>query len=158
MSSVSWQPLMQRGVEYANQGDLVRAEQYMAAALQRSGPPEQVLPRLLRVCFTAQRYRAGLEYARPYLERHPEAWALQYLVATIHMGLGEPASARARLDLVIRHNPTHAEAEFALGKVLRDDLNDPMSADPHFRRYLELAPQGEHADEARVGLMRQVQN
>jgi tetratricopeptide (TPR) repeat protein len=156
LSSVSWEPIYDQGVVLANNGDLVRAEQYLAAAMQRGGPPERILPRLMRVCISSQRYRAAIEYARPFLERHPDIWPLQYLLATIHLGLGEPQSARTRLELVLHYNPRHGESEFALGKIFRDDLSDPAAADEHFRRYLELEPQGVHADEAREGLLTQV--
>ncbi len=156
MSAVQWEPIFDQGVQLANAGDLVRAEQYLAAALQRGGSPDRVLPRLLRVCIAAQRYRAAIEYARPFLERRPDAWPLQYLVATIHMGLGEPQSARIRLELVIQYHPASADAEFALGKIFRDDLGDRAAADGHFRRYLELEPEGAHAQEAREGLITQV--
>lgn len=156
VASVPWQALYDRGVQLANEGDLTRAEQYLAAAIQRGAPVERVLPRLLRVCVTAQRYRAAIEYARPYLERHPEAWALRYLIATIHIGLSEPHAARRHLELVLQYNPRHAEAHFTLAMLLRDDLGDPAAADEHFRRYLELEPDGQHAQEARAGLLTQV--
>ena len=156
LSSVQWEPVFNQGVQLANNGDLVRAEQYLAASMQRGAPAERVLPRLLRVCVAAQRYRAAIEYARPYLEHHPDAWALQYLLATIHMGLGEPQSARQRLELVIHYNPRNGEAEFALGKIYHDDLGDPGAADEHFRRYLEIEPEGTHSQEAREGLLTQV--
>jgi tetratricopeptide (TPR) repeat protein len=157
LASVPWEPIANQGEQYAQTGDFVRAEQYLAAALERGGPIERILPRLLRVCIAAQRYRAAIEYARPFLERRPDIWQLQYLLATIHMGLNEPQSARARLELVLRYNPHYADAEFDLGKIYRDDLGDAASADEHFRRYLELEPNGSHADEAHDGVVNQVQ-
>jgi predicted Zn-dependent protease len=112
-----------------------------------------VLPRLLRVCVGAQRYRAAVEYARPYLERDPDTWPLRFLVASIHIGLGEPRSAQRHLELLLVHNPRHAEAHFTLAQLLRDDLHDPAQADVHFREYLALEPEGTHASEARDGLL-----
>lgn len=156
LARVQWQTLFDRGEQLANAGDLVRAEQYLAAAIRRGAPSERVLPELMRVCVAAQRYRAAVEYASPYLDVHQDAWRLRYLVATIEMGLGEAARARAQLELVLQYNPQHAEAEFALGKILRDDLGDPSGADVHFRRYLQLEPDGTHAEEARAGLLQQV--
>lgn len=152
----SWQQMMSEGVAAAQTGDFTRAEQYFAAALHRGGPPEEILPPLLRVCVSAHRYRAAVEYSRPYLLMHEEAWALRFLIASIHIGLNEPLTASRHLELVLRHNPNHAEAEFLLGTLFRDDLRDPGRADEHFRRYLALAPDGPHADAARSGLMRRV--
>lgn len=156
LSAVQWEPIYDQGVTLANSGDLVRAEQYLAAAIQRGGPPDRILPRLLRVCIAAQRYRAAIEYARPFLDHRPDAWPLQYLLATIHMGLGEPQSARQRLELVLHYNPRYGEAEFVLARLYRDDLSDPGAADTHFRRYLEIEPAGSHAAEAREGVLTQV--
>lgn len=153
---VSWEALEARGNELAQAGDHTRGEQYLWGALQRGAPPDRVLPRLLRVCIAGGRYRAATTYARGYLDAHPDAWALRHLIATIYVALGEPHTARAHLELVLTHNPRHAESEFTLGALLRDDLRAPAEADAHFRRYLALAPEGEHAGEARAGLLTHV--
>ncbi len=157
MRRISWQQLVSDGEGSATTGDFTRAEQYLSAALQRGGPAESVLPRLIRVCINAHRYRAAVEYSRPYLLEHESAWALRFVIASIHVGLNEPLTASRHLELVLRHNPAHADAEFLLGSLLRDDLQNPGGADEHFRRYLELAPDGEHASAARAGLLRRVE-
>ncbi|MBL8680368.1 MAG: hypothetical protein JNK05_14420 [Myxococcales bacterium] len=153
-----WQQLADDAERSAATGDYTRAEQYFAAALARGAPPERVLPRLMRVCANAHRYRAAIEYSRPYLLEHEEAWSLRYVVAAIHIGLSEPLTASRHLELVLRHNPQHADAQFLLGTLYRDDLRDPAKADEHFRRYLELAPDGEHAGAARNGLLQRVED
>lgn len=153
---IRWEQLANDGESAATAGDFTRAEQYLAAALQRGAPPERILPRLLRVCIQAHRYRAAIEYARPFLLEHEDAWALRFLVASIHVGLNEPLTASRHLELVLRHNPNHAESEYLLGALLRDELQNPAAADLHFRRYLELAPDGEHASAARAGLLRRL--
>jgi tetratricopeptide (TPR) repeat protein len=157
MRRIRWEQLANDGEGAATAGDFTRAEQYLAAALQRGAPPERILPRLLRVCINAHRYRAAVEYARPYLAGHEDAWALRFVVASIHVGLNEPLTASRHLELVLRYNPSHAESEFLLGSLLRDDLQNPAAADVHFRRYLELAPDGEHASAARAGVLRRVE-
>jgi Flp pilus assembly protein TadD len=153
---IRWEQLANEGESAAAVGDFTRAEQYLAAALQRGAPPERILPRLLRVCIQAHRYRAAIEYARPFLLEHEDAWALRFLVASIHVGLNEPLTASRHLELVLRHNPNHAESEYLLGVLLKDELQNPVAADVHFRRYLELAPDGEHASAARAGLLRRL--
>lgn len=150
---VTPQWLFDQGVALADAGDPIRAEQYLAAALRRGAPSEPVLRRLIRVCIGAQRYRAAIEYAQPYLATHEDAWRLRFLVATIYTGLGDHGAARRQFELVLRHNEAHADAHFVLGALLRDELGDPQAADAHFRRYLELEPDGEHAAEARSGLL-----
>jgi nucleoid-associated protein YgaU len=49
---------------------------------------------------------------------------------------------------------TSAEAHFRLGILYDEKLNDPVSAVHHFRRYLDAAPEGAHAREARANLAR----
>ena len=47
-----------------------------------------------------------------------------------------------------------AEAHFRLGILYDEKLNDPISAVHHFRRYLDVAPDGAHAKEAKANLAR----
>lgn len=153
IQGVQWQQLLEDGERATVTGDFTRAEQYLFASLERGGPAETILPKLLRACVNARRYRAAVEYARPFLEAHESAWQLRFLVATIHLGLTEPLTARRHFELVLQYNPRHAEAEFMLGTLCREDLHDPEAADRHFRAYLALDPDGIHADAARSGLL-----
>ncbi len=156
IQQIRWEDLVDDADRSALSGDFTRSEQYYTAALQRGGPPERILPKLLRSCIGAHRYRAAVEYSRPYLAAHEDAWSLRFLVASIHIGLNEPLTASRHLELVLQHNPNHAEAEFLLASVLRDDLRDLGRADEHFRRYLALEPEGEHARAARQSLLTRV--
>ncbi len=153
IQGVQWRQLYEDGERASESGDFTRAEQYLYASIERGGPQATILPKLLRACVGARRYRAAVEYARPYLESHESAWQLRMVVAAIHIGLTEPLTARRHLELVLQHNPRSAEAEFMLGSLCREDLHDPEAADTHFRRYLVLDPEGIHAEEARSGLL-----
>lgn len=146
--------LFARGVALAQRGDLVRAEQYLAASLERGHPEEQVMPMLLRVLVAASRLRVALQYAEPYLERNPDAWSLRYLVASIHLGMGDAPLARRQLERVVESAPDEPDPHYLLAVVLRDEVGDPAAAEAHFRRYLELAPEGSHANEVRDALRR----
>ena len=128
--------LFERGVALAREGDLIRAEQYMATSISRGAPQEQVLPALLRVCVAGNRYRLALGYADPYLRENPDDWSLRYLVASIHLGMGDIAHARRELEQVIRDVPEEPEPHYLLAIVLRDELGDPTGAENHFRRYI----------------------
>ncbi len=157
MAGVTARQLYDTGMTAARSGDLVRAEQYLVASMQRGGIPEAVVLRqLVSVCVQASRFRAAVAYAQPYLERHPHDWALRYLVGTILDGLDEHQAARRELEAVIADNARHADAHFLLATLLRERFNAPASADAHYRLYLEISPQGAHADEARAGMLRQV--
>lgn len=144
--------LYRRGMALGQAGDLIRAEQYLAAAIDRGFPAEQALPPLMRVCLASSRLRAALSHAEPYLEEHPDAWSLRYLVGSIQMGIGNVDDARTSLERVVHDAPDQPDAYFLLGVLLRDDVGDRAGAAQRFERYIELAPRGQHASEARAAL------
>jgi tetratricopeptide (TPR) repeat protein len=145
--------LFRRGIALGNAGDLIRAEQYLAASIERGYPAEKALPALLRVCLASSRLRAALVHAEPYLAEHPDAWSLRYLVASIHLGIGNMEEARSSLERVIADAPDQPDAYYLLGVVLRDGVGDRPAAARRFERYLELAPSGQHVSEARAALV-----
>jgi len=153
LKTVPANELFRRGIALGNAGDLIRAEQYLAAAIDHGYPAERALPPLLRVCVASSRLRAALGHAEPYLQEHPEAWSLRYLVASIYLGIGEVDEARASLERVIADAPDQPDAYFLLGVVLRDGVGDRPGAARRFERYLELAPEGQHVIEARAALV-----
>ncbi len=157
MANVTPQQLYTAGMQLARAGDLVRAEQYLVASMQRGAPEARVMPQLVSVCVQASRFRAAVGYANPYLEAHPHDWRLRYLVGTILAGLDEYQSARRHIERVLVENDTHAEAHYLLATMLRERFNDPTGADVHYRRYVEIEPTGAHVEEARAGMLRQVQ-
>jgi len=142
--------LFRRGEQDAQQGDTVRAEQYLSMALERGFDEAKVLPIMLRVCLSSSRLRAALNHAEPYLRQHPNDEKLRYLVATIHLGLGQFDEARINLNHLLRLDPNDAKAHYLLG-VLESGAQ-PELAPEHFRKYLELSPTGEHAVEVKSRL------
>lgn len=153
LESVNNDELLRRGIYLANQGDYVRAEQYLSAARARGTPDEQIIPTLMEVCVRSSRLSAALGYAEPYLVQHPDDWSLRILVASIQLGLGHVREARNHLERVLLDAPTEpAEAHYLLGVTLVDS-GQQEDAVTHFRRYMELAPEGTHSDEVR-GILR----
>ncbi len=152
VSEASAEELFATGMASASGGDLVRAEQYLAAAGARGYDETKIIGPLVRVCVAASRLRQALLYAQPYLRTHPDDWRLRFVVAMIHLGLESVADARRELDRVVLAAPEVPEPHFALATLLRERLHDDAAARPHFERYLALAPTGAHADEARVAL------
>lgn len=125
----------------------MRAEQYLAAALREGHDWREALPPLLRVCLTGSRLRAGLNYASPYLRSHPDELWLRYLVATVHLGLGQPLRAREHLQAIRGKAPYEARTEYLLGQTEWEGLGDGSAAAAHFHEYLRLEPGGAHARE-----------
>jgi tetratricopeptide (TPR) repeat protein len=142
--------LFEAGRDAAARGDTVRAEQYLSAAIERGYDRGKALPVLLDACLSSSRLRAALAHAEPYLRDHPEDDALRYLVAIVHMGLGQTSAARMALDELLRRNEKNADAHLVLG--ILDSGSEPAGAREHFLAYLEFAPRGERAAEARSRL------
>lgn len=145
--------LMNRARVFAANGDYTRAEQYLSLAAESGRPDAEVTPLLIDVCVKDQRYRAALQYAQDYLRRHPRAYRLRFVEATLLSALGDVGRAREELEKVLHVSPQHADAHYSLAVLLRDDLGNHLEADQHFRSYLRLAPRGAHTEEARQSLL-----
>jgi predicted Zn-dependent protease len=139
--------LYERGLALVGEGDSVRAEQYLAAALREGHDWRQTLPPLLRVCLTGSRLRAGLNYAGPYLRSHPDELWLRYLVATVYLGLGQPLRAREHLHAIRGKTPYEARTEYLLGHTEWEGFGNAAGAAEHFRAYLRVEPTGANARE-----------
>jgi tetratricopeptide (TPR) repeat protein len=143
-----------RGFEAA--GDHLRAEQYLNAALLQGAEERMVLPLLVAACVADQRYRDATQYLEDHLRRHPSDTSGRLLLGSLQHSLGQAEAARRQLWLVVSADPSRSDAHYALAIVLRDDLADVSGADQHFREYLRLSPDGEHAEEARGSLLLEV--
>ena len=143
LSGVPAQELFERGIQYKNAGDLIRAEQYLVSAVDRGYPEKDALEPLLEVCVAGSRYQAGLSHAQRHLARHPEDWALRYFTASLYIAVGDVHTARVELERVVGEQPALAEAHYALAILYRDELRDAGAAESAFRRYLELSPNGD---------------
>jgi tetratricopeptide (TPR) repeat protein len=148
--------LVERGKAFASIGDLTRAEQYLAQALDQGADPKTVLPMLLKVCVEARRYRGAIDYAEDYLKKRPQDTHLRMLLANLYVAVDDTAHAREQFELVLQQNPALADVHYALAVLLRDQNKDLVQADAHFREYLRLSPKGPHADEARGSLLKSV--
>ena len=149
--------LYEHGLGMAQRGDLIRAEQYILAAIEKGFDRREALPSLLRVCVASERYAIALRHARPYLREHPEDWSLRYLVATLHIAVGSDDVARVELEKVIRDAPEQPVPYYTLGMLHREQHSDMDAARQYLERYVELAPEGDHADEVRDMLRPPVQ-
>jgi Tfp pilus assembly protein PilF len=136
--------------------DYTRAEQYLNLAKEGGGSETELTPLIIDVCVKDQRYRAALQYSEEHLRRHPRAYRLRFVQATLLAALGEVARAREDLEKVLSAKPQHANAHYSLAVLLRDGLGNHLEADAHFRDYLRLQPNGAHAEEAGESLLEAV--
>ncbi len=148
--------LVERGRAFAEIGDLTRAEQYLSAAIDSGANADVVLPMLLRVCISEQRYWVAIDYAEPHLRRRPDDYRLRFVVASLYEVIGDTKMARAHLERVLDDKPEYADAHYAIAVLIRDGEHDVVGADAHFREYLRLEPKGLHAEEARGSLLKTI--
>ena len=135
------------------QGDSLRAEQYLHAALKQGADPQQVVPRLMRLYASDGQYRLGIEYGEHYLRRHPGHRAVRLLLAALYTAVNASTLAAEQYERVLIDEPDNAEAHFALASLLHDCGREHALADQHFRAYLALEPHGAFAAEARSLLL-----
>jgi Tfp pilus assembly protein PilF len=148
--------LTARGRAFAAIGDTTRAREYFDAALEAGGDDRELTPLLLGVCVRDGRYRLAIDYAERYVRKHPRDERMRLVLGTLRAGVGEPLAAEVELTKVVQASPKNPEAHYALAVLLRDQRDDPLGADRHFRAYLELQPEGEHSEEARSSLLQAV--
>ncbi|XYH94735.1 tetratricopeptide repeat protein [Sorangium sp. So ce1128] len=141
--------LVARGRAFAAVGDYTRAEQYLAAALDAGAEPRVVLPILLKVCVAEKRYHVAIDYAEPVLKKRPDDHHLRFIVGSLHAAISETKAAREQFETLLEKMPAHAEAHYALALLLQNKDRDPAAAARHFRAYVQLKPDGPHAEEAR---------
>lgn len=142
---------------FADDGDFTRAQQYYSAALAAGGKSSVILPKLLRACIASGDLRLAADYAEQELSRNPQDAHLRFVTGAINAQIGNRAVARQHLALAASQMKQNAKVQFSVATFFRDDLQDKVEADPYFREYLRLAPNGEHAAEARGSLMERVQ-
>jgi tetratricopeptide (TPR) repeat protein len=148
--------LIELGKGFASVGDLTRAEQYFAAAIESGADEREVLPMLLRVCVLDGRFRMAIQYAENHLKHSPTDIATRFVVGSLYSAIGDTDAARAAYNQVLEVEPDNADAHFALASLLRDIGGDPVLADHHFREYLRLKPGGTHVEEAQASLLKTV--
>lgn len=140
------------GRAFAAVGDMTRAEEYLALAIDKGGDETKIIPILLDVCVRDNRLEVAVDYAKPYLGRHPRDTRTRYVLATLYAAVSDPAHAKEEVARVVEERPGDPDPHYLYGRLLRDS-GDLVGADEQFRAYLKILPQGPHAEEARASLL-----
>jgi Tfp pilus assembly protein PilF len=146
--------LLTRGLDYAQAGDDLAAEQYLSAARAAGEPEDRVVRELIKVCVRAGRLEQARQHGENYVERFPDDKAIRYALASIYFAKGDALAARHELERLVAEWPEHAESHFLLALILRDQYSDMSGARRSLEQYLVLAPTGAHAVEARGWIKR----
>ena len=166
------QTLVERGKAFAAVGDHTRAEEYLASGIEAGADPRDVLPLLLDVCVKTGRYRSAIQHGENHLRKHPHDMRTRVMIGALYAALNESKQAKAQLEQVVKADAVadvtsadagaalpvrlQAQAHYLLAVVARDSDNDVVGADRHFREYLKIEPNGQHAEEARASLLKRV--
>lgn len=148
--------LLDRGRAFAAVGDTTRAEEYLAAALDAGADPKLALPLLLQVCVQTGRYRSAILHAENHLRKRPHDARTRFVLGTLYAAVGDSKAAASTLERVVSERPDDSMAHYALAVLARDAGSDVVRADRHFREYLRIEPNGDHAEEARASLLKKV--
>lgn len=151
------QELHRIGLSHYRTGDSLRAEEYLASALEAGGSANAILPDLMRASIGGRRYQAAIRYFEDYRKElgRRERGELEMVAGVLYLGVEQPELARGAFEKSLEIQPQNAKARLLLGQLLHDDLQDYGASDQHFRAYLALEPEGEGAAIARAGLMKQ---
>jgi nucleoid-associated protein YgaU len=80
-----------------------------------------------------------------------------YKQAQQDLDAGNPGGAAADYEAALAENPKLAEAHYELGVIYGEKLNDPVSSIYHLKRFLEIAPSSDKADQAKEQIDKQSQ-
>ncbi len=149
--------LFRQGDAFAADGDFTRAQQYFAAAIAAGGKSNEILPHLLEACIAAGDLRLASEYAENELARRPDDANLRFLAGALQARIGNRPAAREHLVQAASEMKGNANVQFMVATFFRDEMQERAFADPYYREYLRLDPNGEHASEARASLMERIQ-
>jgi len=136
-------------------GDLVRAEQYWTLALAQGAQPKHVLPPLMAACLRDRQYRLALQYGNDQLRRHPNDDKLRLLTGTLHEAVGDYPAAVEQYQAVLQQQPTRADVHYLLAQALQKG-GAHAQADLHYRKYIELEPNGAYAERAQASLLKEM--
>ena len=140
--------------ELEEAGDLAAAGEMYRAALAAGGPQADVQFQLAEVLYRAgdlsaarERYYSVLELDENYVEARAN-------LGCVLLDLGQRELAVAAFEGTLRAHEAYADVHYHLARTL-DDLARGDEAEPHWARFLELAPDSPWAHDAADRLDRQ---
>ena len=125
-------------------------EVYRAMSLA-FGPSADVSFRLAELLYrqgdlygARERYYMAIELDASFVEARGS-------LGCVLVELGQQELARSAFNGTLLHHPDYPDVHFHLARLL-DDMDNPLEAETHWHRFLELAPKSPWAEEARERL------
>ena len=125
-------------------------EVYRAMSLA-FGPSADVSFRLAELLYqqgdlygARERYYVAIELDATFVEARGS-------LGCVLVELGEQELARSAFNGTLLHHPDYPDVHFHLARLL-DEMDEPLEAESHWQRFLELAPKSPWAEEARERL------
>jgi nucleoid-associated protein YgaU len=115
------------------------------------------MPRRLRLILAASLSLAGLTLAVGQDTSYDDARNPHYKQAQQYLDNNNPTAAAAEYEAALAANPTLADAQYQLGILYGEKLQDPISSIYHFKHYLVLQPNSEHAANAKQMMAKEAQ-
>lgn len=100
---------------------------------------------------------AGCDMANKEEAQYDDARNPKYKQAQQDLDNNNPAAAVADYEAALGLNPKLAGAHYELGILYGDKLSEPVGAIFHFKKFLELAPTSDKADQVRAWIDKQSQ-
>ncbi len=141
--------LMERAAASERQGEALQAEQYWLAAWEQGEDIDVVLPPLLASCIRGGRLESALRHVERAGRLRPNDPAFLHLQAELLRALGRAEQAFELLYARSEQVSLLPETVFLLG-TLESSRGDEDAARQHWAKYLELAPEGPRASQARA--------
>jgi tetratricopeptide (TPR) repeat protein len=136
------------GLEAEEAGELGRAEVLLRHAVKLDPHLAAAWTNLGNLRLVAEARGEAKEAYERALALDPEQPEARYNLANLLFGLGKTELALAEYRRVIASEPAFADAHYNLGVCLLE-LDATAQARTHLQRYVDLAPDSEHADHAR---------
>jgi chromosome segregation ATPase len=128
---------------------LVESEENLRALKMELEKREHRLSKALRVAEVLESAREDVLHASD-----KEKLDMHYNMAAVYAREGKFEEAEQKYLHALRLNPLDADVHYNLGILYDDELNSPVKAVVHYRRYLKLNPHGAEADQVRDWLMK----
>jgi LysM repeat protein len=115
------------------------------------------MSRRFRLILAASLSLAGYTLAIGQDTSYDDARNPHYKQAQQYLDNNNPTAAAAEYEAALAANPTLADAQYQLGILYGEKLQDPISSIYHFKHYLALQPNSEHAANAKQMIAKQSQ-